>query len=267
MGLVYALANQKGGVGKTTTAVNLAGALAERGHRVILIDLDPQANATSAIGGEPKSLSIYDAMMGRARAREAVVSTSQPSLDLLPSSVSLAGAEVELVAIRQRETVLRRCLQEIRPAYDTLLIDCPPSLGLITLNGLTAADAVIIPVQCEYLALEGMERLMQTIRLVQTELNPGLEVLGLIMTMFDGRTNLCQQVVEEVDRYYGDLVFQTIVSRSIRLAEAPSYGQTILQYAPESRGAQSYRAVARELMEREAVMLARRRYREAGSGN
>ncbi|MCL4535922.1 MAG: AAA family ATPase [Bacteroidetes bacterium] len=259
MGIVYALANQKGGVGKTTTAISLGTALAELGRRVLLVDTDPQANATSAMGLERGGLSLYDALAGEVAADRVTTHTSWPGLDMIPSSVALAGAEVELVAVHRRETVLRRCLEPVRSLYDTILVDCPPSLGLLTLNSLTAADAVIVPVQCEYLALEGLERLMETIRLVQTELNPSLQVIGLLLTMFDARTNLCQQVVDEVDRYYGDLVFQTIVSRSVRLAEAPSYGQSILQYDPASRGAQSYRAVAREVLARESVFLAERR--------
>ncbi len=259
MGNVYALANQKGGVGKTTTAVNLSSALAEAGRRVLLVDIDPQSNASSALGIERARVSLYQALVGERTIGEVVVPTAQQGLDLAPSAVALAGAEVELVAVQRRETVLRRCLEPAKAHYDNILIDCPPALGLLTLNALTAADAVIIPVQCEFLALEGLERLMETVRLVQRELNRDLQVLGLLMTMFDGRTNLSQQVVDEVDRYYGELVFQTIVSRSVRLAEAPSYGQSILDYAPESRGAQFYRAVAREVMEREAIMALERR--------
>lgn len=259
MAIVYALANQKGGVGKTTTTISLGSALAELSRRVLIVDADPQANATSAMGIERGKRSLYDALAGEITADQAIVHTSQPGLDMIPSCVALAGAEVELVAVHRRETVLHRCLEPLRSSYDTVLIDCPPSLGLLTLNGLVAADAIIVPVQCEYLALEGLERLMDTVRLVQTELNPSLQTLGLLLTMFDARTNLSQQIVDEVDRYYGDLVFQTIVSRSVRLAEAPSYGLSILQYDSVSRGAQSYRAVAREVIAREAVLLAERR--------
>jgi chromosome partitioning protein len=254
LGMICALANQKGGVGKTTTAVNLGAALAEYGQRVLLIDADPQANATSALGLERRSISLYDVLVGDTRPDRVIIDTIQPGLQVLPSSVALAGAEVELVSMMSRETVLRRRIEPLRPSFDTILIDCPPSLGLLTLNGLTASDAVIIPVQCEYLALEGLQRLIETIILIQSELNTRLQILGLLLTMYDSRTKLAQQVVDDVRKYFEERVFETIVPRSVRLAEAPSYGKSILEYASYSAGAAAYRSLAREVVERQAAL-------------
>lgn len=254
MGIICALANQKGGVGKTTTAVNLGAALAEYGQRVLLIDGDPQANATSALGIDRRNFSLYDVLVGELPADRVVVDTKYPGLRVLPSAVALAGAEVELVATISRETVLRRRIQPLRSSYDIILVDCPPSLGLLTLNGLTASDAVIVPVQCEYLALEGLQRLIETILLIQSDLNPALQILGLLMTMFDSRTKLSQQVVDDVRKYFERRVFDTVVPRSIRLAEAPSYGKTILDYAPNSSGTIAYRALAREVIARQMAL-------------
>jgi chromosome partitioning protein len=250
---VYALANQKGGVGKTTTAVNLGAYLAEGGQRVLLVDVDPQANATSSLGIDKHKVrrSTYDALVGDAQLEDIIVLTSRLRLDLAPSSPALAGAEVEMVPLDRREYLLRKVLHPVRERYDTIIIDTPPSLGLLTLNALTAADnGIIIPVQCEYLALEGLTELMRTIGLVQNRLNPLTRVAGVVMTMFDVRTNLAQQVVEEVRRHFGDLVFQAIVPRSVRLGEAPSYGEPILSYAPGSPGALAYEALAREVIAR-----------------
>lgn len=250
---VYALANQKGGVGKTTTAVNLGAYLAEGGQRVLLVDVDPQANATSSLGLDKHKVrrSTYDALVSDAQLEDIIVLTSRLRLDLAPSSPALAGAEVEMVPLDRREYLLRKVLHPVRERYDTIIIDTPPSLGLLTLNALTAADnGIIIPVQCEYLALEGLTELMRTIELVQNRLNPLTRVAGVVMTMFDVRTNLAQQVVEEVRRHFGDLVFQAIVPRSVRLGEAPSYGEPILSYAPGSPGALAYEALAREVIAR-----------------
>lgn len=253
MGRIYAIANQKGGVGKTTTAVNLGAYLAEAGQRVLLVDVDPQANATSTLGVDRQTLplSIYDVLLDGAPAERATLLTKQVHLDLLPSSPALAGAEIELVGLTEREHRLRHALDAVVERYDYVFIDCPPSLGLLTVNALTAArEGVVIPVQCEYLALEGLGHLLKTIYLVRDRLNPRLAIAGVVLTMYDGRTNLSKQVVDEVRRYFPAYVFKTIIPRTVRLSEAPSYGETILSYAPGSVGAISYQALAKELMDR-----------------
>ncbi len=248
---IYALANQKGGVGKTTTAINLGAYLAFRGFRVLLIDIDPQSNATSSLGFDKNglSLSIYDALINKVPISQTIILTDHLCLELVPSSPGLAGAEVEMVSLLAREHLLHKAIVPIAERYDYILIDCPPSLGLLTINALTAAtDGVIIPVQCEYLALEGLTLLIHTINLVRDNLNPQLKVRGLLMTMYDARTNLSKQVVEEVRKHFPDKVFETIVPRSVRLSEAPSHGETILSYAPQSAGGLAYRALAEELI-------------------
>ncbi len=248
---IYALANQKGGVGKTTTAINLGAYLAFRGLRVLLIDIDPQSNATSSLGFDKNSLplSIYDALIDKVPISQIVLLTNHLCLELVPSSPNLAGAEVEMVSLLAREHLLRRAIAPVVERYDYILIDCPPSLGLLTINALTAAtDGVIIPVQCEYLALEGLTLLIHTINLVRDNLNPALKIRGLLMTMYDSRTNLSKQVVEEVRKHFPDKVFDTIVPRNVRLSEAPSHGETILSYAPQSAGGLAYRALAEELI-------------------
>ena len=250
MAHIYVFANQKGGVGKTTTAVNLGAYLAANGKHVLLIDLDPQANATSSLGIDKSQVekSIYDTLIGDTPLTDVVQLTKRVHLDLAPSATALSGAEVELVAMPGREKQLRRAVEGVSASYDYLLVDCPPSLGLLTVNALVAAHGVIVPVQCEYLALEGLTRLMQTIRIVRKSLNPRLTVRGMLMTMYDGRTRLSQQVVDEVRRHFPDRVFNTVVPRSIRLGEAPSYGEPILSYAPSSSGGLAYAQLASELL-------------------
>lgn len=253
--IVYALANQKGGVGKTTTAVNVGACMAQWGQRVLVIDMDPQANATSSLGIDKRavSLSTYDLLVREIPAARIVRSTGRERLDLVPSSPALAGATVELVNLPQREYRLRQALAELPPSgtdaqYDYVLIDCPPSLGILTVNALTATDGVIVPVQCEYLALEGLSQLARAIELVRQALNPTLQLRGLVMTMFDSRTTLAREVVEEVRRHFPGQVFDAIIPRNVRLSEAPSYGEPIISYDPYSSGAVAYAALARELL-------------------
>jgi chromosome partitioning protein len=250
MGRVYVLANQKGGVGKTTTAVNLGAYLAHAGKRVLLVDMDPQANATSSLGIDKNALarSIYDVLLGGEQAATLVRLTGCLGLDLLPSSPALAGAEVEMVEFTGRETRLKRALEGLRTRYDYVLVDTPPSLGLLTVNALTAANGVLIPIQCEYLPLEGLAQLLRTIDLVRQGLNPDLAIRGLIMTMYDPRTNLSRQVVEQVRQHFPSYLFRTIIPRSVKLSEAPSYGEPIVGYAPDSSGGQAYAALCREVL-------------------
>ncbi len=260
MPTIYAFANQKGGVGKTTTAINLAAYLAARELRVLLVDMDPQANATSSLGVNKDTPlhSIYDALVEGLPVAELVMLTKRLHLDLVPSSSALAGAEVELVDAEQREHLLANILQPMCDRYDYILIDSPPSLGLLTVNALVAADAVIIPIQCEYLALEGLTALLNTIRLVQERLNPRLRVGGMAMTMFDSRTHLSIQVVEEVAKHFPDLIFHSVIPRSVRIAEAPSYGEPLISFDPRSRGAQAYEALTAEMLEREKARVSER---------
>lgn len=257
--IIYALANQKGGVGKTTTAVNVGAYLAHWGQRVLIVDVDPQANATSCLGVDKRTvpLSTYELLVREVPLARVVWPTGRPRLDLVPSAPALAGATVELINLPQREYRLRQGLAGLNPSagagpggqYDYVLIDCPPSLGILTVNGLTAAaDGVIIPVQCEYLALEGLSQLARAIELVRRALNPALRLRGLVMTMYDARTTLSRQVVEEVRRHFPGRVFEAIVPRSVRLSEAPSYGEPIISYAPRSAGSLAYAALTRELL-------------------
>ena len=246
---IFAIANQKGGVGKTTTSVNLGASLADLGFRVLVVDLDPQGNATTGLGVNARELttSIYDVLMSDANIEDSVEPTSLKNLFVAPATIDLAGAEIELVPAFSRELKLRRALHEIREDYDYILIDCPPSLGLLTVNGLAAADDVLVPIQCEYYALEGLSQLIRNVTLVRTNLNPTLEVRGIVLTMYDARTKLADQVEQEVRTHFGRTVYQTVIPRTVRLSEAPSFGQPIILFDPTSRGAVAYRELAKEV--------------------
>jgi chromosome partitioning protein len=246
---VIAIANQKGGVGKTTTAVNLGAALAEGGFRILVVDLDPQGNATTGLGLSPRDLegSIYDVIMNDTAIEDCVEPTTLKNLFVCPATIDLAGAEIELVPAMSREQKLKRAIDVVKDQYDIVLIDCPPSLGLLTVNGLAAADDVIVPIQCEYYALEGLGQLLRNVALVQSNLNQKLDVRGIVLTMYDARTKLADQVEAEVREYFGPKVYRTVVPRTVRLSEAPSFGQPIIVFDSTSRGAQAYRALAKEV--------------------
>ncbi len=256
MGKAIAIFNQKGGVGKTTTNINLAACLAIKGKKVLVLDIDPQGNTTSGLGIDKRNIkySTYDLLTEEEfNTKEAILNTSTEGLDIIPASVSLAGAEVELVSVIGREKKLKNALAKVKRKYDYIFIDCPPSLGLLTINSLTAVDSVLIPIQCEFYALEGVAQLMSTIDIVKKNLNSKLKIEGVILSMFDGRTNLSIQVVEEVKKYFKEKVYTTVIPRNVRLAEAPSYGLPIAEYDPKSAGAEAYREFAEEFLSNEGV--------------
>ncbi len=250
--MIISVVNQKGGVGKTTTAVNLAAALSEVGKFVLLVDLDPQGNATSGLGlkGAELEHGLYHALVGERRLHDVVKNTAHAGLRLVPATPDLAGANVELVNVEGRETKLSDLLTEVSHAYDYVLIDCPPSLGILTLNGLVAADQILIPVQAEYYALEGLGQLLKTVELVQNNLKPSIQVLGAVLTMFDSRTRLSEEVMQELYKYFPNNIFRSVIPRAVRLAEAPSFGQSIFHYEPSGKGAKAYERLARELLDR-----------------
>lgn len=252
MSKIISLANQKGGVGKTTTSINLAAALASQGKKVLLIDADPQANTSSGLGVEIRDLenTIYECLVNGADIQSAIVATATKNLSLIPSHIDLVGAEIEMLNLEHREMLLKNLLRPVKDQFDYILIDCSPSLGLITVNALTASDSVIIPVQCEFFALEGIAKLLNTIKIIKSKLNPDLKIEGFLLTMFDNRLRLSNQVYEEVKRHFGNLVFNTVIARNVRLSEAPSHGVSVLDYDPNSKGAQNYKALAKELIAR-----------------
>ncbi|MDR0769344.1 MAG: AAA family ATPase [Dysgonamonadaceae bacterium] len=252
MGKIIALANQKGGVGKTTTTINLGASLATMNKKVLIADADPQANASSGLGVNIKELkkSIYECIIENVAPEEAILSTETANLDIIPSHIDLVGAEIEMLNLKNREKVLKRLLNKIKDKYDYILIDCSPSLGLIVVNALTAADSVIIPVQCEYFALEGISKLLNTIKIIKSKLNPTLEIEGFLMTMYDTRLRLANQIYDEVKKHFGKMVFNTIIQRNIKLGEAPSYGKPVLFYDADSKGAFNYLQLAKELIEK-----------------
>jgi len=250
MGKIIALANQKGGVGKTTTTINLGASLAALDKTVLIVDADPQANASSGLGIDVRKLtkSIYECIIDGTDPVEAVLPTEVPNLSIIPSHIDLVGAEIEMLSFESREKVLKEVLNKVKDKYDYLLVDCSPSLGLITVNALTAADSVIIPVQCEYFALEGISKLLNTIKIIKSKLNPELEIEGFLLTMYDSRLRLANQIYEEVKKHFGDMVFNTVIQRNIKLSEAPSYGQPVLLYDAESKGSLNHIQLAKELI-------------------
>lgn len=252
MAKIISIANQKGGVGKTTTAINLSAGLAAEGKKVLLIDADPQANASSGLGVDIRSLNrtVYECMVSGLDPNPAIIKTDVKNLDLIPSHIDLVGAEIEMLQLENRETVLKRMLGKVKKQYDYIIIDCSPSLGLITVNSLTASDSVIIPVQAEFFALEGIAKLLNTIKIIKSQLNPALKIEGFLVTMYSAQLRLSQQVYQEVKKHFGPLVFDTVIARNVRLSEAPSHGLSVLDYDPTSKGARNYRQLAREIIKK-----------------
>lgn len=252
MGKIISIANQKGGVGKTTTAINLSASLAVLEYKTLLIDADPQANATSGVGFDPKNIttSIYECLIGEVEPHNVILKTSTPNLDLIPAHIDLVGAELELINMPNRERLMKMALEKLKEEYDFIILDCSPSLGLVVMNNLTASDSVMIPVQCEYFALEGLGKLLNTIKIVQSRFNPDLEIEGVLLTMYDGRLRLSNQVVEEVKTHFQDMVFDTIIQRNTKLGEAPSFGETIIMHDAASKGAINYMNLAREVLQK-----------------
>ncbi len=260
MGKIISLANQKGGVGKTTTTINLAASLAVLEQKVLVIDADPQANATSGLGFDVKNVqsSIYECIVDEIEAEKMILKTAIENLDIIPSHIDLVGAEIEMLNLPNRESVLKHAVEHLKNSYDFILIDCSPSLGLITVNALTASDSVIIPVQCEYFALEGLGKLLNTIKIIQNRLNKSLEIEGFLLTMFDGRLNLSNQVYEEVKRHFQEMVFETVIQRNVKLGEAPSYGKPVILYDASSKGAINHMNLAREILQRNEMTQMRK---------
>jgi chromosome partitioning protein len=255
MGKIISVANQKGGVGKTTTAINLSASLAVLEYKVLLVDADPQANSTSGVGFDPRNIktSIYECIINDVNPRDIILKTNTPNLDLLPAHIDLVGAEIEIINMPNREQMMKYALEKIKPDYDFIIIDCSPSLGLVTVNSLTASDSVIVPVQCEYFALEGLGKLLNTIKIVQDRLNPALEIEGILLTMYDLRLRLSNQVVEEVKTHFQSMVFDTIIQRNTKLGEAPSFGETIIMHDASSKGAINYLNLAREILQKNGL--------------
>lgn len=255
MAKIISVANQKGGVGKTTTAINVSSLIAAAEKRTLLIDIDPQSNSSSGLGVSNQNPSVYEVLIGEKPITEVITNTYMPFMDLLPSNINLVGAEIEMVDFPDRETLLKKTLNDITVNYDFIIIDCPPSLGLLTLNSLTASDSVLIPVQCEYFALEGLGQLLNTINIVKQNFNKDLSIEGVLLTMYDSRLKLSQQVAEEVRKYFGDKVFKTVIHRNVRISEAPSFGKPIILYDAVSTGSKNYMALASELLERNEINL------------
>ncbi|WP_337865564.1 AAA family ATPase [Ignavibacterium sp.] len=262
MAKIISIANQKGGVGKTTTAINLSSLLAAAEKKTLLVDIDPQSNSSSGLSVINQQISVYDVLADIVKIKDAIINTFMPFLDLLPSNINLVGAEIELVDVEGREAKLKKALNEINGNYDFILIDCPPSLGLLTLNALTASDSVLIPVQCEYFALEGLGQLLNTINIVKKHFNPELSIEGVLLTMFDSRLRLSHQVAEEVRKYFGDKVYNTVIHRNVRISEAPSYGKPIILYDAISSGAKNYMSLAAELLERNSITVSNKQGNE-----
>jgi len=252
---IISIANQKGGVGKTTTSINVSSLIAAAEKKTLLVDIDPQANSSSGLGFSNQNPSSYEVLIGEKKIEEVIENTFMPFMDLLPSNINLVGAEIEMIDFPERETILKKAFNEIKDKYDFIIIDCPPSLGLLTLNALTASDSVLIPVQCEYFALEGLGQLLNTINIVKQHYNKNLSIEGVLLTMYDSRLRLSQQVAEEVRKYFGDKVFKTVIHRNVRISEAPSFGKPIILYDAVSIGSKNYMALASELLERNEIKI------------